>query len=190
MKVIIASIVLPYPLTSGGAQGVFNMIEELRNDNDITLIFPENADNTRTAMRELQQLWPDVDLRPYPYRRQLIHPRFFFDKARRAFNLKFRADNRRFQIDRILQHYGYYMTGDFKRFINSIINEKKPDLFQVEFYQYLKMADILPKGLKKIFIHHELRFVRNDRFLQPYSLSRKEARLQKFIEVEEIRDCN
>ena len=190
MKVIIASIVLPYPLTSGGAQGVFNMIEELRNDNDITLIFPENADNTRTAMHELQQLWPDVDLRPYPYRRQLIHPRFFFDKARRAFNLKFRADNRRFQIDRILQHYGYYMTGDFKRFINSIINEKKPDLFQVEFYQYLKMADILPKGLKKIFIHHELRFVRNDRFLQPYSLSRKEARLQKFIEVEEIRDCN
>ena len=58
MKVIIASIVLPYPLTSGGAQGVFNMIEELRNDNDITLIFPENADNTRTAMHELQQLWP------------------------------------------------------------------------------------------------------------------------------------
>ncbi len=190
MKVIIASIVLPYPLTSGGAQGVFNMIEELRNDNEITLVFPENSDNTRTAMRELQQLWPDVDLRPYSYSRQLLYPRFIFDKARRAFNLKFRSDNRRFQVDRILQHYGYYMNNNFKHFIKKIIDEKQPDLFQVEFYQYLKMADILPKGLKKIFIHHELRFVRNDRFLQPYSLSRKEARLQKFIRMEEIRDCN
>jgi len=190
MKVIIASIVLPYPLTSGGAQGVFNMIEELRNDNEITLIFPENSDNTRTAMRELQQLWPDVELRPYPYRRQLTHFRFIFDKARRAFNLKFRASNRRFQVDRILQHYGYYMSNDFKRFLKKIIDERNPDLFQVEFYQYLKIADILPKGLKKIFIHHELRFVRNDRFLQPYSLSRKESRLQQFIKMEEIRDCN
>ena len=190
MNVIIATIVLPYPLTSGGAQGVFNMVEELRAENNITLVFPENADNTMTAMRELQQLWPDVDLRPYSYARQLSHPRFLFDKAVRAFNLKFRAANRRFQVSRILKHYGYYMTADFRRFLQGIIDEKKPDLFQVEFYQYLKVADILPKDLKKIFIHHELRFVRNDRFLQPYSLSRKEARLQQFIKMEEVRDCN
>lgn len=190
MKVVIVSIVLPYPLTSGGAQGVFNMVEELRRDNEITLIFPENAGNTLAAMHELQRLWPDVDLRPYSYSRQMRHPRFILDKAVRAFNLRFRAASQRFQVHRLLDHYGYYMTHDFRGFVNGIIEEKQPDLVQVEFYPYLKVADFLPKGLPKVFVHHELRSVRNDRFLQGIRLTKKELRLRDFIAQEEIEDLN
>lgn len=190
MKVVIASIVLPYPLTSGGAQGVFNMVEELRRDNEITLCFPENAGNTMAAMHELQRLWPDVDLRPYSYLRQMRYPRFVFDKAIRAFNLHFRADSCRFQVHRLLDHYGYYMTRDFSDFINGIVREKEADLVQVEFYPYLKIADLLPKDVKKVFVHHELRSVRNDRFLQGYTLTRKEQRLRDFIAAEEVEDLN
>lgn len=190
MKVVIASIVLPYPLTSGGAQGVFNMVEELRRTHHITLLFPVNAGNTISAMHELQRLWPDVDLRPYSYARQLKHPRFLLDKAVRAFNLHFRANNKHFQVHRLLDHYGYYMTNDFRRFIQAIIDEKKPDLVQVEFYPYLKVADLLPQGIRKVFVHHELRRVRNDRFLQPYLLTPKEQRLRDFIAREETEDLN
>lgn len=190
MKVVVASIVLPYPLTSGGAQGVFNMVEELRRQNEITLLFPVNAGNTLTAMRELQRLWPDVDLRPYGYGRQMCHPRFVFDKAIRAFNLHFRAQNKNFQVHRLLDHYGYYMTRDFRRFILDIIDEKKPDLVQVEFYPYLKIADLLPSGLPKVFVHHELRRVRNDRFLQPYHLTPSQQHLRDFIAQEETADLN
>jgi len=190
MKVVIASIVLPYPLTSGGAQGVFNMVEELRRDNDITLIFPENAGNTLSAMAELQRLWPEVDLRPYSYARQMLHPRFVFDKAIRAFNLRFRPKSRSFQVHRILDHYGYYMTQDFGRFLNEIIDEKQPDLIQVEFYPYLKVIDLLETKAPKLFIHHELRSVRNTRFLQGIPLSKKEQRLSEFIAQEEVDDLN
>ena len=161
MKVVIASIVLPYPLTSGGAQGIFSMIEELRHDHDITLLFPQNAGNTLHAMRQLQCLWPEVDLRPYSYARQLCHWRFGLDKARRALHLHLRPNDKHAQIHRILDHYGYYMSRDFRRFILQIINEKQPDLFQAEFYPYLQIADFLHAGLKRVFIHHELRFVRN-----------------------------
>lgn len=190
MKVVIASIVLPYPLTSGGAQGVFNMVEELRRQNEVTLLFPVNALNTMSAMHELQRLWPDVDLRPYSYGRQLRHPRFVIDKAIRAFNLHFRAQSRSFQVHRLLDHYGYYMTKDFRRFIQQILDEKQPDLVQVEFYPYLKIADLLPKTMKKVFVHHELRRVRNERFLQPYTLTRKQCQLRDFIAREETDDLN
>lgn len=190
MKVVIASIVLPYPLTSGGAQGVFNMVEELRRHNEVTLLFPVNALNTMAAMHELQRIWPDVDLRPYSYGRQLMNPRFVFDKAVRAFNLHFRAQSRSFQIHRLLDHYGYYMTADFRRFVLAIIDEKKPDLVQVEFYPYLKVADLLPTGIRKVFVHHELRRVRNDRFLQPFKLTERQRRLRDFIAREETDDLN
>lgn len=190
MKVVIASIVLPYPLTSGGAQGVFNMVEELRRGNDITLIFPENAGNTLTAMAELQRLWPEVDLRPYSYARQLRHPRFLIDKAVRAFNLHFRPGSLRFQVHRVLDHYGYYMTADFARFINDIVRQKQPDLIQVEFYPYLKVIDLLQTSAPKVFIHHELRRVRNERFLQGIRLTKSEQRLRDFIASEETSDLN
>lgn len=190
MNVLIATIVLPYPLTSGGAQGVFNMVEELRHKHQITLIFPENAGNSLQAMHQLRLLWPEVDIRPFSYARQMRNPRFVWDKAIRAFNLKFRANNPHFQVARILDHYGYYMSKDFGNFIREIIAEKKPDLVQVEFYQYLKVVDLLPADVKKIFIHHELRFVRNDRFLQPFVLNKKEARLRNFIKDEEVTDLN
>lgn len=190
MKVVIASIVLPYPLTSGGAQGVFNMIEGLRREHQITLLFPVNAGNTLAAMHELQRLWPDVDLRPYSYGRQMRHPRFVIDKAIRAFNLRFRASSQSFQVHRLLDHYGYYMTRDFRRFIHDILAEKQPDLVQVEFYPYLKVADLLPTGVKKVFVHHELRRVRNDRFLQPYRLTPRQQQLRDFIAREETADLN
>jgi len=190
MKVVIASIVLPYPLTSGGAQGVFNMVEELRRENQITLVFPENAGNTISAMRELQRLWPEVDLRPYSYARQMRHPRFVFDKAVRAFNLHFRPNSRSFQIHRLLDHYGYYMTHDFKQFLQGIVDEKQPDIVQVEFYPYLKVIDLLKTDAKRIFVHHELRRVRNERFLQGLQLNKSQQKLRDFIAREEVDDLN
>ena len=190
MKVVIASIVLPYPLTSGGAQGVFNMVEELRHDNQITLIFPENAGNTLAAMRELQRLWPEVDLRPYSYARQMRHPRFVFDKAIRAFNLHFRPNSHSFRVHRLLDHYGYYMTRDFRSFLQGIIDQKQPDIVQVEFYPYLKVIDLIQTDAKRIFVHHELRRVRNERFLQGLTLTPRQQKLRDFIAHEEVSDLN
>lgn len=192
MQVVIASIVLPYPLTSGGAQGLFNMIDSMRHDHQLTLIFPQNGGNTLRAMRQLQTLWPNVDLRPYPYWRQLLHPRFLIDKARRAFGLRFRADDPHFRVMRILKPYGYYMTSDFGRFIRRIIEQKRPDLFQSEFYPYLPITSLLPAGLPRLFVHHELRSVRNERMLQGiidsanYRLSDNELKLKQQVEQQEL----
>lgn len=36
------------------------------------------------------------------------------------------------------------------------------DIIQVEFYDYLPLVYLFPKDTKKVFIHHEIRFVRNE----------------------------
>lgn len=46
------------------------------------------------------------------------------------------------------------------RFIKDI-SQQGFDIIQVEMYEYLYLGFILPKHVKKVFIHHELRFIRN-----------------------------
>ena len=190
MKVVIASIVLPYPPMSGGAQGIFSIIEELRHQHEVTFIFPVNGDNTMPAMHKLKKRWPEVDLRPYGYLRQMCYPRFIIDKAKRAYGLHFKSGDSDFIVHRLLDHYGYYMTRDFSRFVNGIIAEKQPDLVQVEFYPYLKVADLLPAGFPKVFVHHEIRCVRNERFLQDFALTEEQKQQSQAIAAEEVVDLN
>ncbi len=40
------------------------------------------------------------------------------------------------------------------------------DTIQVEFYEYLTLGYLLPADVKKVFVHHELRFVRNNNEIQ------------------------
>src|SRR5574344_2277322 len=89
MKITIISILLPYPLTSGGAQAQFNMIDTLRQDNTITFIYPENQNNNRESLKKLQRIWPDVRFETYPYYKQLLYIPFFKQKIIRLFKLVF-----------------------------------------------------------------------------------------------------
>lgn len=36
------------------------------------------------------------------------------------------------------------------------------DMVQVEFYEYLPLVYVLPENVRKVFVHHEIRFVRNE----------------------------
>lgn len=36
------------------------------------------------------------------------------------------------------------------------------DIVQVEFFEYLPLVYVLPENVRKVFVHHELRFVRNE----------------------------
>jgi len=62
MNIVILTHYLPYPLTSGGAQAQYNMIEQLRHKHHITLVFNEGSGNKLQAMKQLQKLWPEVNI--------------------------------------------------------------------------------------------------------------------------------
>ena len=128
MNITIVTNILPWPLTSGGAQAQFNIINALRKSHKFTLIFTQDGRNTVKAMNELREIWPEVDIIPFMYWRQLCYPQFFKDKVERALKLKFIPENVRFQVERTLKPYGVYFSNDFVRFLKKHIVSSKADL--------------------------------------------------------------
>ena len=190
MNIVIITPQFPYPLTSGGAQAQFNMIDELRIRHHITLIHPQRESTTSRDIALLKEKWPEVDMHIYPYWKQILFPSFFLSKLVRWFNIHFRASSRQFQVERILKPYGIPANIHFFQFVNHIIKEKQADVVQIEFYPLLFLVNHLKTDAKKVFIHHELRFVRNARLLSSYQLSDVEADLSQKIKQQEIEDLN
>ena len=190
MNITIITNVFPYPLNSGGAQAQFNMIDVLCKKHNISIIFTEDGSNRLSAMRSLKQMWPEVRFFPFRYVRQMCYPLFLKDKAVRAFKLKFMYDNPRFQVERALKPYGVYFSRDFSAFINKIVRETRADIVQAEFFPCLGAVECLPSNVKKVFIHHEIRFVRNRRLLSNIKMTEQEQRQEKEVKELEISRLN
>lgn len=190
MNIVILTIILPYPLDSGGAQAQYNMIDSLRHKHNITLVFPENGMNSMGAMEELKRRWPEVDFRPYRFVRQLMNPSFLLSKIKRAVKKNFFQGSDRFMVEWMLTPYGYPVDNRFARFMNTVITEKQADVVQVEFYPYLNFVHKLPRGIRKVFIHHEIRYIRNRRLLAGIELLPREVEYMERITRQEIDDLN
>lgn len=190
MNITIITILLPYPLDSGGAQAQFNMINALRYKHRIDLIFPENAHNSTKAIKELRARWPEVSFHPFSLWRQLIHLPFLLSKVERAIKLSCLRNSNRFKIERVLKPYGYDITKSFIKFVNQIIETKNSDIVQVEFYPYLNIVNYISKDVKKIFVHHEIRYVRNSRFLEQLKTLPKDIAFNDTLKKKEINNLN
>jgi glycosyltransferase involved in cell wall biosynthesis len=108
----------------------------------------------------------------------------------RAIKLKVKAADERFQVERALKPYGYNLSKRFLSFINKILHKHHTDLIQVDFYPYLSMVNYLPKDIKRIFVQHEIRYVRNQRLLAPLHLTDSEQVYFEHIKQMEIDDLN
>lgn len=190
MNITIITSQLPYPLVSGGAQAQFNIVDRLRKEHYFTIVFPENKKNSRQALTQLQALWPEVEFRTYSYARQLCYPKFLYDKMVRACKLWFTPQSERFQVERILKPYGYYCSNDFIGFVNGIVNKSKADIVQIDFYPHLHLINYLQTTARKIFVQHEIRYVRNQRILAPYTLTDKEQSMADEVMHQEIADLS
>lgn len=190
MNIVILTNYLPYPLASGGAQAQYNMIDQLRHEHHITLIIREGSGNTIQATNQLQALWPEVNIVVYHYYRQLSCWRFVRDKVKRGLLVKLAPKSRKLKVDRMLKPYGQWFSSDYVRFVNRIIREAKANLVQVEFFPCLGWCKYLPVDIKKVFVHHEINFIRNDRFLKEFHLSAKEEDAKQRMKREEIDDLN
>lgn len=190
MNITIITPFLPYPLTSGGTQAQYNFIDTLRKVHHIQMIFPMNGKNRLEALKHLQKVWPEVTFHPYSYRRQLCHGPFLKDKIVRALKLKVCPKSERFIAERALKPYGFYFTKDFMAFVNDTIEKHQADVIQVDFYQYQHIVGYLPNHIRKIFIQHEIRYVRNQRLLAQVHLTPKEKALFEEVKQMEIDDLN
>ena len=190
MNIVILTIILPFPLDSGGAQAQYNMIDALRHKHNITVVFPENGVNRMDAMHELQKRWPQVGFRPYRFVYQMMNPAFLFSKAKRAFKKLFCRNSDRFMVEWMLTPYGYPCDNRFAHFMEKVLREKAADILQVEFYPYLHFVHKLHSDVLKVFIHHELRYIRNRRLLANVQMLPCEIEYMELMQRQEIDDLN
>ena len=187
-SILIITSFLPYPIHSGGEQAQFNMIEALRKNCKIGIIFPLNRDNRVADVEALSLLWPEVRLFPYPLISQYIHLPFLIQKARRFLYKKLL--HKVSLVKDALDRTDFLTSKAYVDFINKAIAETKPDIIQVEFIQNLNIGGLLPKSLKKIFVHHEIGFVMTDRMLKNVSLTNKQQNKKKQKKCQEIARLN
>lgn len=189
-NILIITTILPYPLNSGGAQAQFNMVNELRKKHNIFMLFTEDQCNTLKNMRALQELWPDVTIIPYRLRWQLRHPVFIYNKAKRALQTYLTPRSQAFLVDKAIRSVCIYYSSHLKNFINSVIEENRIDIVQVEFVPAMRLVYDFPPDVKTIFIQHEIAFVKNKRYLQNFTLTDRQKNAYENSKKEEIRAMN
>lgn len=179
MKILIALPYVPWPLNSGGNQAVYSMLDVMRREHDLTVVVRANGNESDAV--QLQQQWPDVDIRIYSGTLPLMK----FDplpyRTRKALLLDYFLNS--FWRKYLRYDWHHYMDGlDFKRiaryrcvlsipayersdkdffsYIGELASTSSFDMVQAEFYEMLPLVNYLPDNIRKVFVHHEIRYVR------------------------------
>ncbi|MCD8318031.1 MAG: glycosyltransferase family 4 protein, partial [Paraprevotella sp.] len=166
-------------------KAVFSMIDSMRKEYEVSLGLSIRHHGVRGGVNlqqvdwvnRLRELWPDVTFHLYhgqaeypeePYRENIYCKilsflnRSFARKYKRAYKRWSRrspeGDPARAQSQ--LPIYLPQYNPGFQRFVHDI-SRRGFDIIQVEMYEFLFLGYILPSDVKRIFVHHELRFVRH-----------------------------
>lgn len=160
MDILLVTVVFPYPVNDGGRSGTFKLIEYLRKEHNITLVCPSC---TEVNHQKLQELWPNVKLLTFQNS----------DNVTEGFNLKgfikktISGKKKPSKMD-IFKGSMVLNTTDLVRYyfsnliplVEAELNRKSYDLVQVDFIELAPLVHFLPQNIKKIFVHHELRYKR------------------------------
>ncbi|MBO7577375.1 MAG: glycosyltransferase family 4 protein [Prevotella sp.] len=149
---------LIYPLDSGGAQAIFNGIEAVRHDYRVSIVYFEGRkDHHPKERQELARLLENVEILPYYYTPNRLHK---FKALESIVESKVLGGMQEWK-DMCWADYHLPMAG-YMEFVNQVIQEKSIDLVQLEMMESLPLVLSIPDNVKKVFVHHELRFIRNE----------------------------
>jgi len=157
---------LPYPLSSGGHQAIFNGLSAAASAGvEIYLTYPNYDDREEDRRALAEALGGEVTILPYQ-----VH---INRKGDQILNVIYRL---KYILKRLIKGesaakpirtpYEEWMNQmmpkdeSYCRFINEIVKKHQIDIVQCEMLETLAFVLTLPPGIKKYFVHHELGFVR------------------------------
>lgn len=174
MKLLILTPYIPYPINSGGNLGFFGLVDRMRKYVDVSIIFIA-TDSQDNDIKELQKLWSNITF--YIYKRDTISEEklpfrySLMAKLAKSFVRKLKRKRDSLELDLVrkksVASYGsntFYepLEVNYINFVFSVIENNSFDLVQVDFFDLIDIVHIIPHNVKKIFIHHELRYVRGE----------------------------
>lgn len=163
MNVLIITASFPYPLNSGGNQAQFSLIDQLRNQVNFSLLYFRNP-SIFESENTLRQLWPEVKF--YPIDIPKKKPKNNLQKViNKLWKLIYRPErhalNIEYEYSTLRDRSGEFIDSTFIKKMNDILLDDQIDIVQTEFYNMQDLVYCLPKSVKKLYIQHEIRFVRN-----------------------------
>ena len=190
-NVLLIEPFIPYPLTSGGHQAIFNGIAILKNIANVHLLYTHTTwnDPWTQERKQLEEIFPFV--RTYNFCMAEKSSGMFWVKVKRRIHRMWAPLlNKVVKPKEDINDYrswGFEPQPDkFAAYVNQLIRDLKIDVVQVEMCFQQSIVLDLPKDVKKVFVHHELRFVREELRLAnidvPQSF-RNEVTIHKFEEI-------
>jgi glycosyltransferase involved in cell wall biosynthesis len=178
MNLLIITSHLPYPLNTGGNQAQYHIINFFRKKQiNIFLVFNKNKVNSNKNLLELQKIWNDVKFYPFRWTNTKKYKEILFLKFFKSIYNKLFSGKTPFNITDTFMFEE--LTQDFISYIHSIIEKDNISVIQVEFDSFLPIVFSLPLNIKKIYIQHEIQFIRKQLLLE--SLQMHNELYQHFI---------
>ena len=176
---------LPWPMTAGGDQAMYNGIVAIKNDYNVSVVYMDYRIDSRKKQR-LQMIKSlgnvQIDVFIYNNRKKTydIFKAIVKKIARKLFfkNFEYKAD---VMMDDFLPSPPNYID-----YINTIIKKRNIEIVQIEMIKNLSIVLSLPQTVKKVFVHHELRFVFNRLLLNNIGVTHYRKACQKEAEIMEI----
>ncbi len=156
MKILIVSVVYPYPADAGGSAGTFKMIDYLRKSAEITLLCPHTNPKDHY---ELQTLWPNVDIKLFGADSVANHGFSIKETIKKVWRRRAETKEEEFKNSMLFFRTGFteYYFDNLIDQVKSICKRTQFDLAVVEFIDLAPIVAFLPANLSKVFVHHEIR---------------------------------
>lgn len=189
INILIVSNILPYPLDNGGAQAQFHIIDNLRQEVNISiLVIIHKNMNTVESLEKLKLIWPDVKF--FPYYSNWKDYDFTTIVTKISLKIKSIVGIKSNLSERLAEMSGDFFTNNFLTFVQTIVTENKYDIIQTEFYPFLGLINSIKSTAKKIFIQHEINFVKNKILMDMHPVNIFEQYLYKKNTIIEIATMN
>lgn len=205
-NVLIVTPFFPYPLTSGGHQAIFNGMACLKGVANVFLVHNTTESKVKKGeCRKLEENLPFVKCVPYIEPSSKHNVLWVWRCITNTLKLKQNGFDSRFFADRnvtssVIENVNGIpnlglreLTDGFQKHVLCLIEKYAIDIVQMEMVETLGLVDVLPKNVKTVFVHHELRWVRNELLLKQINatdLMRKKVAEAKTKELEYLNRCD
>lgn len=174
----------PWPLKSGGHQAIFNGLYVLKDYANIYITY-EKGINEKHDFLALEKIFGrKITILPYirtnNNNRITNFTKRVLNKILRLITTPTLEEKARNFMQTDLHETNYYY------FVNNIINTYSIDIVQIEMIENIDFVLSIPQNVKKIFVHHELRYIRNKLYLMQKESSIFENVLLDIERIKEI----
>lgn len=189
-KILFILPFLPYPMSSGGHQALYNSVASVCRDYDVYLTYEtRDSDAYQKNVVEFQRKLPEVTILPLVHAR-LSNNNSVRNRLKRMYNYMFKKTYNVSSWNDDLKNKWLYSINPstllWQNHIDSIFDKYSFDIIQVEMPWLLPCVLSLPENTKKVFVHHELGFVRRELELKSNNYGNYGEMLKKYVDIFEI----